>query len=175
MEVNPFDNNYRDFRDRPATLTKEELCYFHDTVALIRVVLGVSIPIYNRDHERDMDGKHKNALGIFYTDDPKDPAADCFITIDNFFIHECYEEKFKGAWNLSFESLEGAICHEIAHMTQFRHCKRHKALTGELLRRVEDYQAQRNKPSLDAQINTAASRAAASSQSHKNIHRAERM
>lgn len=175
MDTQKFSNEYLDLYDTPSVLTQEELSYFQETVNLIRSALGVSVPIYNRDHERDLWGKHKDAYGLFYTSDPKDPAADCFITIDNYFIHECYEAKFHGKWSPTFETLERAICHEIAHMVQFRHCKRHTSITEEYLKRVEAYQAQSLKPTLAEQIAAAGRQTSTASQSHKKIYSQERM
>ena len=140
-----FSNEYLDLWDNPTSLTQEELDFFWAAVGDVKAALGVDVDITNRDHTREMDGQHKEALGIFYTSDPKNPAEDCFITIDNYFIHECYMERFHGELNLNFESLEHAICHEIAHMTQFRHCKRHTRITEELYEKVQDYQREKAK------------------------------
>lgn len=157
-----FDNSYLDFDDNFKELTEAELQYFRDTVNEIQQILDVEIPIYNRNHEKDFVGKHKEALGIFYTNDKDYPQKDCFITIDNFFIHECYEEKYHGAYNLSFQTLEEVICHEIAHSEQLRHCKRHERITQELLGKVKSFQ----EGSLDMQI--AAAKARGSKKSRKS-------
>ncbi len=150
-----FTDTYLDVWGRPQPLTATELTYFRETVSLVKEALDISIEITNRDHERDMPGKGREAYGIFYTQDPKNPSADCFITIDNYFIHECYEEKYHGALNLSFESLESVICHEVAHATKFRHCKSHTQLSQAYLRQVEDYCAQIQKKPLDEKIRSA--------------------
>lgn len=138
--VMEFSNEYLDLWDRPTSLTAEEIAYFRETVECVKKALGVEVEIINRDHYREMDGKHREAHGIFYTNDTKAPAKDCLITIDNLFIHDCYREKFHGEFNLNFESLEHVICHEIAHMSQFRHCKKHSKLTEELYEKVQAYQ-----------------------------------
>lgn len=149
-----FDNFYLDLNDEVCELTEVELRYFRDTVNEIQHILDVEIPIYNRDHEKDFVGKNKEALGLFYTDDKEYPQKDCFITIDNFFIHECYEEKYHGAYNLSFQTLEEVICHEIAHSEQFRHCKRHERITQELLDKIKASRKQ----SLEGRISKAKER-----------------
>lgn len=139
MEVK-IDYSYFDLDDKPCELTVDEVGFFDYTVSIVKKALSVDIPIYPCNHEREYKGnKSKNALGIFYTSDPDNPKKDCFITIDNFFIHECYEEMYHGAFNLNFQSLEEVICHEIAHSEKFRHCKTHERITNELLKRVQQY------------------------------------
>lgn len=151
-----FSDQYLDLYDNPATLSPEELSYFRDTVSLVCSALDISVEIVNRNHE-EMGKPHCEALGIFYTADPKDPARDCFISVDNYFIHECYDAKFNGQWLLSGKSLEEVLCHEIAHMTLFRHCKSHNALTQKYLRNVEEFTtSQALKPALNEQILHAA-------------------
>lgn len=131
-----FDNTYYDLNEKKTELTKDELEYFQGVVKEIKEVLKVDYPIVNRNHEVEMPKKSKEALGVFYTSDKKDPKRDCFITIDNFFIHECYEEKFHGSYNFTFQSLEEVICHEIAHSEQFQHCKKHSKIAKEMLEKV---------------------------------------
>lgn len=155
-----YSTEYLNAYGRPTHLTEAELAYFNQTVAQVRNALGVQIEISNRDHERELPAKHREALGLFYTSDPKNPAADSFITIDNYFIHECYEEKYADKLNLSGQSFTEVICHEIAHMSKFRHGKGHKELTQELMNRVEAF-ARKAENSLDNKIAGAATRAAA--------------
>lgn len=131
-----FSNCYSDMYENPTELTEAELNYFHTVVSKFSVImqdyLGTVLPILNRDHEK-MDGKHKEALGIFYTNDKENPLADAFITIDNYFIHECYEKVFNGIENISFSTLEETISHEIAHGLVIRHGKKHRELTERIL------------------------------------------
>lgn len=155
-----YSKEYLDAYGRPTLLTEAELEYFNQTVAQVRNALGVQIEVLCRDHERELPAKHREALGLFYTSDPKNPSADCFITIDNYFIHECYEEKHAGKLNLSGQSLTEVICHEIAHMSKFRHGKGHKDLTQEFLRAVEAF-SRKSETTLDDKISSAAHRAAA--------------
>lgn len=135
-----FDNVYSDFYDRPVELTEAELNYFHSVAGKFNPImedyLGVVLPIYNRNHD-EMQGKHKDALGIFYTDDKENLLADAFITIDNFFIHECYESVFNNFPNIAFSTLEETIAHEIAHGLVFRHGKKHRELTQMILKQYQ--------------------------------------
>lgn len=128
-----FNDMYKDIYGNATQLTLDELNWFYGIVAKFQMFdEAKGIEIVNRNHE-ELDEKNKEALGEFYTDDPKDVNADCFITIDNYFIHEQFEWVFNGKYNLSFETLESVIAHEIAHRFQFRHCKRHTRLTSEIL------------------------------------------
>lgn len=86
-----FDNIYFDFRDRVCELTEAEIEWFYSIVKKFQMLDEVKgINIFNRNHE-ELDGKERDALGLFYTDRPNDVNAECFITIDNYFIHECFE------------------------------------------------------------------------------------
>ncbi len=133
-----FNNRYEDIYGNMVDLTEEELNWFYGIVAKFQMLEEAKgIEIVNRNHE-ELSGKSREALGQFYTDDPKDEKADCFITIDNYFIHEQFEWVFNGKYNLAFETLENVIAHEIAHRFQFRHCKRHKRLTAEILAKYNE-------------------------------------
>lgn len=135
-----FKNTYLDMYDKPTELSEAELNYFQSVVKGFSVIMqdyfGVVLPIYNRDHD-EVGGKHKNALGIFYTNDKENPLSDAYITIDNYFIHECYENVFGGVPNISFSTLEETISHEIAHGLVFRHGKKHSDLTARILRQYQ--------------------------------------
>ena len=133
-----FNNKYEDIYGNIVDLTVEELNWFYGIVLKFQILdEAKGIEITNRNHE-ELSGKSKEALGVFYTDDQKDKNADCFITIDNYFIHEQFEWVFNGKYNLSFETLESVISHEIAHRIQFRHCKRHTRLTAEILEKYNE-------------------------------------
>ena len=128
-----FNDEYEDIYGNTTQLNSEELDWFYGIVEIFKILdEAKGIEILNRNHE-ELDGKSKEALGVFYTNDPKGINSDCFITIDNYFIHEQFEWMFSGKHNLSFETLESVIAHEIAHRFQFRHCKRHTRLTSEIL------------------------------------------
>lgn len=135
-----FENTYSDMYDNLAELNKAELDYFQSVVKDFSIImqdyLGVVLPIHNRDHEK-MDGKHKEALGIFYTNDKENILVDAYITIDNYFIHECYESVFNNIPNISFSTLEETISHEIAHGLVLRHGKKHRELTERILKQYQ--------------------------------------
>lgn len=134
-----FSNLYSDLYGNPVSLTSEELEFFRTRVQTIQKALNLNVEIVNRDHETAFTGKHKEALGIFYTSDPKNPSEDCFITIDNYFIHECYESEVLGKIKIEPNTLTDVICHELAHMQKFRHCKTHERITQDLIARVGEY------------------------------------
>lgn len=124
---------YSDIYDRPASLTAEELDWFHATVNRCKEITGCTVDIIAYNHDLYC-GKSKDALGCCISTDPDDPLhADSYITIDTYFIHEMYDVTFNGGWNLSFDTLEGVIAHEIAHLYVWRHGKKHTALTQKLL------------------------------------------
>ena len=152
---NNLDTSYFDLWGNICELTKDELLYFEETVAFVKKALSVDIDISPCNHEKVHKGKGKEALGVFYTSDLEELSKDCYITIDNYFIHECYREKFHGDINLNFKSLEEVICHEIAHSKQFRHCKKHSRIATELLDRVETSRAGSSKGRLDEMIANA--------------------
>lgn len=136
-----FSNSYIDLSDQEGELTEHELEWFNGTVKRFDDIqlklFGFIIPITNRDHWTDYRGtKSKESYGV-YSSRSKEEPIEAFITIDNEFIHECYDQIFNGAWNLTFETLEGAISHEIAHGKVFRHGKKHRELTKQIL---EQYQ-----------------------------------
>jgi hypothetical protein len=86
------------------------------------------------DHDK-LKGQAKKAIGIAYTNDN-------LITIDNFFVEECYKyfelNDIMSTWELgSHYTLEYVICHEIAHFSEARHGKKHTELTNRLLNKVE--------------------------------------
>lgn len=128
-----FENTYTDFHGNETELTSDELSWFYSVVEkFLKVPETAGLKITNRDHEK-MSHRNREALGIFYTDDPENPKANCFITIDNYFIHEKYESVFNGGLDVELETLESVISHEIAHRYKFRHCKTHSRITNEIL------------------------------------------
>ena len=113
-------------------MTEKE--YFDTTVASVLVKTGYSIDIQMLDH-MTLDGKHKRALGCCCQFD-----GHYSITIDEYFVTECFEHfvlKNKySSWNLTGQSLEEVICHELAHIEVWRHGKKHTALMNDLLAKV---------------------------------------
>lgn len=131
---------YLDLWDNPAELNEEEIQWFEKICKDCMEATGMNIPIICDDHST-YKGKSKEALGIFHTTNIEKPLCeDCKISIDTYFIHECYEELFHGKRNLTFDNLEHVIAHEFAHAFQWRHGKRHKELTEEFYRKIKSYQ-----------------------------------
>ena len=89
------DYNYTDERNQPAKLMPDEVAYFDHIAALALAVTGAKINIYTRDHE-SIEGS-RNALGLYWWSDDLD---DQFITIDNYFIHECYRAEVLGRYRV---------------------------------------------------------------------------
>ena len=132
---------YLDLYDNLTELTEAEIKWFSGICNDCMEATGIKILIECADHYRENKGKSKEALGTFHTDNIESPLdGDCKITIDNYFIHECYEEVFNNGFNLNFEDLEHVIAHEFAHGFQWRHCKRHAQLTEELYQKIKEYQ-----------------------------------
>jgi Zn-dependent protease with chaperone function len=131
-EMTSYSNEY----GKQTELTPEELAWFHSAVDRARRATGCpeSVDIVAYDHDLYL-GKSKDALGCCCSTDTKNPmAGDPFIAIDNWFIHEMYEVVFKGWFNLNGgETLESVLAHEIAHLSVWRHGKKHTALTEHYL------------------------------------------
>ena len=136
-----FDNKYLDLYDNQAELTQDELNWFYDIVSKFQQLPEASgIQILNRNHD-ELAKRDREAYGIFYQP-LSGSSSDCFITIDNYFIHEMYGVTFYNDFNLAFETLEGCIAHEIAHKYQFRHCKRHTRIAAEILEKYNNLKKQ---------------------------------
>lgn len=116
-------------------LTDDELKWFYSLVDLAKKATGytkIRISAYNHSL---YPGKHKNSIGICCLPDVENPAEDedTFITIDTLHIHLNYDNKFNN-WPLIAEcTIEETIAHELAHLTYWRHGKKHTAKTQELL------------------------------------------
>lgn len=126
---------YLDHLDRPTELTVEELSWFRETVQSAKEKTGyTAADIIAYDHEKIRG--HENALGICHTDNrenPLDPDAETQITIDCWFIHECYEVLFHNGYSFSFSTIEETIAHELAHLTYWRHGRWHSRQTMRFL------------------------------------------
>lgn len=130
---------YLDLYGNPTRLSDKEIIWFKKISDECKAAIGIEIPIECADHEQ-IKG-HRDALGIFYADNPSDPLqGNCLITIDNYFIHECYNENFHNGYNLTYKSLDWVIAHEFAHAFQRRHCKRHTKLTEDFYQKIRAYQ-----------------------------------
>lgn len=132
-----YDNKYEGINGQPAELTGKEIVWFYGIITKFHELEEASgLIILNRNHNcPEMPKKSRKALGVFYTYYPNDSAAKCMITIDNGFIHACYQQTFSKKHNLYFDTLESVLAHEIAHRYQFRHCKRHTRLAKEILQK----------------------------------------
>ena len=129
---------YKDCWDRPTELTREELAWFNETVERAKRATGCCVPIIPYDHELYA-GKSRDALGCCVTLNPANPLAedaDSYITIDCYFINEAFRAKFHGDFLISGQDLEEVIAHEIAHLTVWRHEKKHSALTAQILDQI---------------------------------------
>lgn len=96
--------------------------------------LTINIPVIPYDHTK-LHGRFKESLGCAWSYDKKIVYK---ITIDEEFIKACYQQdlwkKHKGGFPKSYpEELENVICHEIAHISFFRHGKKHSELTNKLI------------------------------------------
>lgn len=125
---------YEDLYDNPATLTENEMSWFETICRQCTEAVEIKedIPIYSMNHSR-LKGKSKEAYGIIWKSEDQ-----TYITIDTYFIHECYESVFHNAWNVTFETLEHVIAHEFAHLFYWRHGKRHTEKTEELYARIQN-------------------------------------
>lgn len=135
------NTSYLDLWDNPTELTETEISWFMKICDECKAATGINILIECADHYVEYMGKLKEALGILYTDNLESPLdGNSKITIDNYFIHECYEEIFNNGFNLNFGDLEHVIAHEFAHCYQWRHCKRHTRITEEIYQKIKEYQ-----------------------------------
>jgi hypothetical protein len=121
-------------------LNIQEQNYFNNIVNSITENLDVKIPIIAYDHDL-LKGEGKEALGCAWSEN--EGVSVYKITIDEFFIQECYNDylwnnKLGGYPKLVKETLEETVCHEIAHIMHWRHGKKHRELTNRLL---NDYKA----------------------------------
>ena len=123
--------------DTASTLTEEEIKFFNDTVAKIKYSVNVRVPIEPMNHEQ-LTGTNKEALGICWAEgNGTGKPAPFRITIDEFFIHECYVYENDPLAVLRPASLEQVIAHEIAHLHVWRHGKKHTAFTEHICRLIE--------------------------------------
>jgi hypothetical protein len=121
-------------------MTQQE--YFDFTVK--KVLKSIECTLGNRvnfemiDFETESDSKLKNH-GLGYCQNNNDNTYS--IKIDEFFVSECYKyfvlDQFWSTWELVGETLEKVICHELAHIQEWNHSKKHTELTNRLINKVE--------------------------------------
>lgn len=126
---------YTDYADRVRRLTDEEIEWFEENVRNVLDILGTSIEVYVRDHER----VNCDATACYcYTVAPVE--FDEFITIDAYVVHDLYQiatdthkRYLSAVYSGDEESITTIICHELAHRKYHRHDKRHRRLTDALI------------------------------------------
>lgn len=122
---------YTDCYDNPTSLTSKEQKFFRDTVSNVLSATGIQITVYMCDHEKFKG--YEDPLGMHW----KNADGDEFITIDNYFIHECCEVAFNGAYSIETEDLVSVLCHELAHIRYQRHNKYHTKLTKKYINMIK--------------------------------------
>ena len=130
---------YTDYLDRPTKLTDEELGWFNEMVAKARRATGCTVDIIPYDHDL-YSGKSRDALGCCITTDPTNQlgeGVESYITIDCYFIDECWRHEFRGDYLITGDNMDEVLAHEIAHLTVWRHGKKHTALTEQLLEQIQ--------------------------------------
>lgn len=133
------DLSYTEFDGTLSRLTDSELNYFYKIADEIREAVDRWTRIIPDNHEK-LKGPSKEALGCFYTSSKEEPFTDdCFITIDTWFIHECYMFEMEGVPSIEPETLVSVIAHELAHSDKFRHCKYHTRLTYLIIDAYNNY------------------------------------
>lgn len=130
--VQSLGNTYTDIFNHTVSLTASEQEYFRTTVTAVLAATGMTIPVYTCDHEK-LPSNCCDALGIHWR---REDGGDEFITVDNYYIHEAYAVAYRGAFDLTGETLVSVLCHELAHIRYQRHTKYHAALTAQLMNMV---------------------------------------
>ena len=128
-------NIYFDYYNNEIDLTADELKYFTEIVNKIKSKLNYDGKILNSNFELFDDKKVKDyAVGICFKNE-----NDYRIFIDNYFIHECYEALTKDYIKTLIENktIESVICHELAHIKYWNHCKKHKELTEKYIKMIK--------------------------------------
>lgn len=130
---------YTDLNGRQAYLTNKEVSWFKYIRDICREAAEIRLPIEPHNHEK-LKGKSREALAFIATDNKNDPlSGDTYISVDTYFIHECYAELYEGEPNLAFITMEEVLSHEFAHCFQWRHCKRHERLTQQFYLKIKEY------------------------------------
>ena len=125
---------------------KDARKFFRNEVCRVKRILNIhGVPVKMYDHEK-IEG-HEDALGCAHSQDGENISL---ITIDSFYVECCY---FQSLWEatehrqgmpsgcLCDGTLAETLCHEFAHLTYWRHGKKHTALTKAYISKVEEAQA----------------------------------
>lgn len=121
------------------SLTLQELEFFSGVVSRVRHSVNVRCPIEPLDHDQ-LDGKHKDALGCCWKRiDVENTGVSYLITIDEYFIHECFVALEKPYMKIEPQTLEEVIAHEIAHLSFWRHGKKHRELTAHIVSLIDSW------------------------------------
>ena len=137
-----FKLSWSDYFGNYKELTEKELGWFYGIVEKAKKATGYNVNILPYNHDL-FKGKSKEALGCCVTTNPEDclgAGVDTFITIDTYFIHEKYSEEFENGYSVESETLKHVIAHELAHLTVWRHGKKHTAKTEELYNIIMNYE-----------------------------------
>lgn len=111
--------------------------FFAGVVSRVRYSVNVKCPIEPMDHDQ-LNRKHKEALGCCWKRvDGESGVSSYLITIDEYFIHECFVALERPYMKIESQSLEEVIAHEIAHLHHWRHDKKHGALTARIIRLID--------------------------------------
>ena len=113
--------------------------YFNSVVQNILHKTSLAASITIADH--NLIPGHEEALGIatFTWSESSQKHLFDYITIDQYFVENCYDEHIKATpyahhiRKLAGDTLEGTICHELAHIKTRYHCKSHKKETQRLM------------------------------------------
>lgn len=118
-------------------LTVQEMDYFNETLARVKYSVNFNVSIEVMDHEQ-LDRNYREALGICWAvSDESGKRVPTRITIDEYFVSECFAY-YKDPYSVfRRDSLEHVIAHEIAHLHHWRHGKKHTELTERIFRFIE--------------------------------------
>lgn len=118
-------------------LSMQELEFFSGVVSRVRYSVNVRCPIEPMDHDQ-LGGKHKEALGCCWKRiDSESGGISYLITIDEYFIQECFAALEKPYMKIEPQTLEEVIAHEIAHLSFWRHGKKHSKMTAHIISLIE--------------------------------------
>lgn len=129
-----------DLNGSDVELTEDELTWFESLVSRCKAATGCTCDIIPYNHEKYV-GISSEALGCCITDNDLDPLnGNSHITIDTYYIHECYGVEVNGDYAIEPKSMVETIAHEIAHLYVWSHGAEHDAKMAELLEMIKAYE-----------------------------------